>query len=409
MKSQGTGIPVTIEEASSLPVWRQRIEVVERKGRGHPDTICDAIGDRISVELSQAYLQRFGQILHHNIDKGLLVAGQVECRPGGGRVLNPMRLIIGDRATDRVGDTTLPVEKIAIETARAWLKENLRHVDPDRHVRYQVELKPSSVELEAIFGPRRGLLAANDTSAVVGYGPLSPVEQLVRDLEQYLNGSEFKQEHSDTGEDVKVMAFRRNGDLAVTVAMPLLAGAVTSEHDYFERKARVLDAIRSYVKERRHGCRRVHVALNALDRRGKGGQGMYLSLLGTSAEQGDSGQIGRGNRVSGVIALNRPMSAEAAAGKNPVSHVGKIYNVLAHHLAGRIHDRVRGVDSVSIWLGSTIGRRIDRPSLAAAQVHLTRGVSLRRVQTPIREIMQAGFDELPGFCDALAKGQYPVV
>ena len=64
---------------------------------------------------------------------------------------------------------------------------------------------------------------------------------------------------------------------------------------------------------------------------------MYLTLLGTSAEQGDSGQVGRGNRVCGLISLNRPMSVEAAAGKNPVSHVGKIYNVLAHELAMRIY------------------------------------------------------------------------
>jgi S-adenosylmethionine synthetase len=45
------------------------VEIVERKGLGHPDTICDLVMERISQALSQAYLQHFGKILHHNCDK----------------------------------------------------------------------------------------------------------------------------------------------------------------------------------------------------------------------------------------------------------------------------------------------------------------------------------------------------
>ena len=399
---------IVIQESPAVPVREQPVEIVERKGRGHPDAICDAVCERISIELSRAYANAFGRILHHNIDKGLLAAGQVECRLGGGRVLEPMRLVIGDRAATGVGGRAVPVAEIAVGAARDWFKQNLRHVEPDQHLRYQIELKPCSPELGAIFEARRGLLVANDTSAAVGYAPLTPVERLVLDLEHFLNGPLFKGEFPETGEDVKVMALRLGQDLSLTVAMPLLSFAVRSEADYFRLKARVLRAAQAYVQGRPHGCKRVRVALNALDRRGKGQAGMYLSLLGTSAEQGDSGQIGRGNRVCGVIALNRPMSGEAAAGKNPVSHVGKIYNVLAHELAARIHRHVPGVTEVTVWLCSRIGRPIDRPSVAAVQVCLARGVSLRRVQAAIEGIVREGLGGLGPFCEALARGTYPV-
>jgi S-adenosylmethionine synthetase len=399
---------IVVQASPTIPVSEQPVEIVERKGRGHPDTICDAVAERISIALSHAYVKSFGRILHYNIDKGLLVAGQVECRLGGGRVREPMRLIIGDRATVQVGRARVPVAKIAEDAAREWFRGNLRRLDADRHVRYQVELKPTSAELGAIFQPGHGPLVANDTSAAVGYAPLTPTERLVLDLEAYVNGPLFQSEFPEACEDVKVMALRIERELRLTVAMPLWAGAIRSETAYFESKARLLRAIRAYVHGRPQGGTRVRVTFNALDRRGQGLEGMYLSLLGTSAEQGDSGQIGRGNRVCGVIALNRPMSGEAAAGKNPVSHVGKIYNVLAHELAARIHREVAGVREVTVWLCSTIGRRIDRPAVAAAQVSLARSMTLDRVRAPVARIIREGLEGIGPFCEALAEGKYSV-
>lgn len=400
-------VDVAVHESTALPLHKQDLEIVERKGKGHPDTICDAIADRISVELSRAYTEAFGRILHHNVDKGMLVAGQVECRLGGGRVLEPMRLIIGDRATATIGRRSVPVARIAVAAARDWIGRNLPHVDPLRHVRYQVELKPASTELEAIFASPTTLHVANDTSAAVGYAPLTPTEQAVLDLERFLNG-DFKEVFPETGEDVKVMAVRTGRVLSLTVAMPLLARAIRSEAGYFRRKAEILKVIERHVDRGSLGFRRVEVSLNPLDRRGAGLEGMYLTLLGTSAEQGDSGEVGRGNRVSGVIALNRPMSVEAAAGKNPVSHVGKIYNVLAHRLAGRIHRQVAGVNEVTVWLCSRIGQRIDEPAVAAAQIVLKPGVSFRSVRLEVQGVIQDGLAKIGAFCEDLARGTYPV-
>src|SRR5512139_1797498 len=100
-------------ESARLPPAEEAMEIVERKGLGHPDTICDAVMEAVAVELSQTYLKICGRVLHFNADKGMLVAGQVACRFGGGSVLAPMRLILGDRATFLWKDQHIPVKEVA--------------------------------------------------------------------------------------------------------------------------------------------------------------------------------------------------------------------------------------------------------------------------------------------------------
>ena len=399
---------IGIDQSSGPQIEAQPLEIVERKGKGHPDTICDAIAESISLQLSQAYQNTFGRILHHNVDKCMLVAGQVKLQLGKGRVIQPMRLILGGRASFGVGRKAIPVSEVALEAAQNWLKSNLPHVNPDTHMSYQMELQPTSVELGAIFERGSGLLPANDTSAGVGYAPLTPTEQLVLDVENYLNSPAFKQEHPETGEDVKVMGVRMDRNLSLTVAMPFLAKRVNSEKHYFEAKEKSLLHLQNYIHKQSHGCKRVQVTLNALDRAKQGLKGMYLTLLGTSAEQGDSGQVGRGNRVCGLISLNRPMSVEAAAGKNPVSHVGKIYNVLAHELAMRIHAEIGGVRSVTVWMVSRIGQSINRPLVVSTQLSLKKGYSLKRISGEVQDLIKNELVDMEKFCNALAKGQFGI-
>ena len=323
----------TIEVSKNEPVSQQPVEIVERKGLGHPDSICDAVMDRVSVALSREYMRRFGAVLHHNIDKGLLVAGQVEKGFGSGRVIKPMELIVGDRAAFAFGRTKVPVNSIVKETVREWFGENLPAVDPDKHLKTRVVLQPGSVELADIFDRKGAVLGANDTSAACGYAPLTPTEEAVLSTEKFINSPAFKLRFPETGEDVKVMGVRKGTSLDLTVACPLMARLIDSEAAYFRRKKAVREALEEFC--RGFPFNKVTLNLNSLDVKGRGVKGVYLSLLGTSAEDADSGQVGRGNRVNGVISLMRPMGTEAAAGKNPVSHVGKIYSVLEPQDGGR--------------------------------------------------------------------------
>ncbi len=399
---------IHIQPVSGPTVSEMDVEIVERKGLGHPDTICDAVMERISQALSRAYLERFGALLHFNCDKGLLVAGRVERRFGGGKVLEPMRLVIGDRATTAWGKKQLDVAEIAVETAKAWFRENLPRVEPDRHLCYQVELRPGSDELSALFQGKEKVLGANDTSAAVGYAPLTETERLVLAAEHHLNSPSFKARFHETGQDVKVMGIRTGRRLALTVAMPLIDQYVNNEAEYFRRKEAVYEDLLAYLQKQRENLEEITVSLNSLDRSGKGMDGIYLSVLGTSAEDADSGEVGRGNQVNGLIALNRPRGSEAAAGKNPVSHVGKIYNVLTHLLANRIYTQVPELQGVEVWLCSRIGEPVDRPQIASVQIHLQPGINALDVTDPIRRVVKEELARMPVFCDELAQGRYPV-
>jgi S-adenosylmethionine synthetase len=400
-------VEVEMEARHGRTVSEHPTEIVERKGVGHPDSICDAVMDHISVALSQVYLGEFGFVLHHNIDKGLLAAGKVERHFGGGRVIKPMELTIGDRATFYFGGKKVPVGDIAVSAARDWLTRNLRHIDVYRQVDFRVVLEPASEELSGIFLRPGAVRCANDTSAAVGYYPLTITEHVVLELERFLNSAPFKDLFPETGEDVKVMALRRQSVLDLTVAMPLLAGEISSERRYFERKEAIHGAMGQFL-ERFTSFEEITVHYNALDEPGTGLAGVYLSLLGTSAEDADSGQVGRGNRVNGLISLNRPLGTEAAAGKNPVSHVGKIYNVLAHTLAKEIHERIEGVREVYVFLLSRIGTPVDHPVAAVARILLAEGLSAEEISLAVQEIFDGAFAGLEDFCLRLGRGEFPV-
>jgi S-adenosylmethionine synthetase len=397
---------ILVEPVRGLPMADQPFEIVERKGRGHPDSMCDAMLESVSRTLSRHYLREFGTVLHHNIDKGLLTAGRTEKWFGGGRVLQPMELTIGDRATMSVEGRPIPVAEIAEAAVREWVDDNMSWLDSRRHLRCRIALAPGSTELTDIFARSGKVRGANDSSAAVGYFPLSPVERAVLAIEEFLNGPDFAKRFA-TGEDVKVMAVRRGGRVDFTVAMPLIASEVDSEQAYFDRKRAIHEELQRYAEDL-EGLEEVRVHLNTLDRQGRGLSGVYLSLLGTSAEDGDSGQVGRGNRVNGLIAVGRPLGTEAVAGKNPVSHVGKIYNVLAHQAARKIHEGIPGLQEVYVFLVSMIGAPVDRPQLAAVHILADPEQSFSAIREQARAILGAALADIDNLCAGLIEGRYPV-
>lgn len=398
---------IVVEEFRETPLEREKLEIVERKGLGHPDFICDAILDRVSVNLSKAYIENFGTIMHHNADKSLLVAGEVETKFGGGDVKQPMLLIFGDRATYEAEGVSVPVDEIAIRSAKDWIEENLRFVNPEEHMRYQVELKPGSAALTDIFKRKGKILSANDTSAAVGYAPMSRTEKIVLKTERHMNSKDFKKEFPETGEDVKIMGFRKNNELNLTLAMAFVDKFIESEKDYFRKKAEILERIRGFVGENTD-FEKVTLKLNTLDVEARGVDGVYLTVLGTSADGADSGQVGRGNRPNGVIPLNRHTGSEAAAGKNPVSHVGKIYNLLTHRVANSIYEQVPNLEEVYVWLVSQIGEPIDQPAIAAARVIPGQGTTIEEIREEIAEVIDLELKNVNKFCEDLAQGKIPV-
>ena len=348
---------IFVEEARATPTFRKQFEIVERKGIGHPDTICDLMMNKVSIELSKLYLKETGAIQHHNMDKTMLVAGKTENKFGGGKVLKPMKLILGDRATFDVNGRTLPIGDFVKETAKCWLEQNLRYVK-EEHVEFQLEIGPTSRELQSIFKKPKNI-AANDTSALVGYAPFTNTESIVLQTEQFINSKKFKSEFPAAGEDVKVMGFRNGDWLDLTVAIAFVDSHIASEKAYFAKKHEMVHTITEFATK--NSDFKVHTAINCLDDQGKGLDGVYLTVLGTSADSADSGEVGRGNKANRVISPSRPAGAEAIAGKNPVSHIGKIYNALSFKMADQIHSNISSIDEVTVWMYNIIGRPVSDP------------------------------------------------
>ena len=236
-----------------------------------------------------------------------------------------MRFILSGRAAMEHKNTSIPVAEIAEASAADWIANHLRFVDPKEHVTFQPEIKLGSPEPVGSFA--RGDWVANDTSAVVGFAPLSETERLVLEAERFLNSSEFKVRFPETGEDIKVMGTRNSRHLELTVAIVFVDRFVPNEKVYFEKKEAIHATLARHLGGMLETLDSVRISLNTLDDPERGLEGMYLTVLGTSAEGADGGEVGRGNGVNGLICLNRPSGREAAAGKNPESHVGKIYNV----------------------------------------------------------------------------------
>jgi S-adenosylmethionine synthetase len=133
----------------------------------------------------------------------------------------------------------------------------------------------------------------------------------------------------------------------------------------------------------------VEVAVNAAD--GDTPDSIYLTVTGLSAEAGDDGQVGRGNRVNGLITPYRPMTLEAAAGKNPITHVGKLYGVMADRVARAVVDQVPGVDEAYCYLLSCIGQPIARPRVFDLKVRLAQPGDLEPLTPRIAEVARAAF------------------
>src|SRR5207247_5789850 len=138
----------------------------------------------------------------------------------------------------------------------------------------------------------------------------------------------------------------------ITVAAAFIASLTPDAETYFAMK-RTAEAI---VREEagRISRRTVRVEVNTADR--PEADLFYVTATGTSAENGDDGQVGRGNRPNGLITPHRCMTLEAAAGKNPRNHVGKIYSIAAQQIADRLVNSVVGVQSAQVYIVSQIGR-----------------------------------------------------
>ena len=390
---------VHITKLDIEPMDRREIEFVERKGHGHPDFIADSIAEAVSRELSIYYKEEFGAILHHNVDKVLVVGGQVDRWFGGGVVIHPIYILVAGRATVEVktdgGIKKVPIGSIVQRAAKNWLRRTFReYLNVEEHVVIDYRIGQGSLELVETLKGRGKHPDANDTSIGVGYAPLSETERLVKLVEEKLYQERLRTRA--IGEDIKVMAYRKGDVINLTVAVAIISSEVHSMEDYEDKK----EKIKEFVLKVAEGVtrREVFVNVNTADKAELGDKGLYLVVTGTSAEHGDDGATGRGNRVNGLITPLRPMSLEATAGKNPVSHVGKLYNVAARRAAEKIV-ALDGVEEAYVEILSSIGKPINEPQIAHVGLVVSDNNSFSQIKKESEAIVYEVLDAIKDLQD----------
>ena len=367
------------------------VEFVERKGIGHPDTICDHLAEELARDLAATYLAKTGRVQAFNVDKAVLAAGSVDIDFGGGVHTLPSRLVMVGKA-DGSTDWQPQPEDLALDTKRRLL-EILPEATPEAFD-VEVWLNPSSVDLTSVVakGHQADAPLANDTSFAVVSLPRSPLEDAVWRLERYLNSDAYRAD-VPIGRDIKVMGARSDAEVTMTVAVPVMADAVADRAAYDD----VVDRVRvdglALVRDMFGDATTVMV--NQADN----ADSQYLTLAGTSAEAGDDGQVGRGNRFGGLITPYRPMSLEATAGKNPAAHVGKTYHAFADDIARRVIEETDATEA-TVRMLSSIGHLVTEPQ--AVHVEIAGELDDRAVMRIVGESLQ----DWEGVRDRLIAGDY---
>lgn len=372
---------IFIEPLVRTPIEEQEIEIVERKGIGHPDSVADGLAESVSRGLCREYIKRYGRILHHNTDQTEVVGGLAKAEFGGGQIIQPMYILLVGRATMEVERDKIPVGSIAIRSAKEYLKKSLGTFNVESDAIVDCKIGMGSADLKGVY-ETKGLLA-NDTSFGVGFAPFSETELIALNTEKFINGP-LKKKMPEVGEDVKVMALRDGEKILLTIAAAMVGKHIKDLSHYENVKEeladKVIDVARKYTK------RDIEINVNTADIPKKGV--IYLTVTGLSMENGDDGSVGRGNRVSGLITPNRPMSMEAAAGKNPVTHVGKLYNLLSMKIAEDVIKEGGGdIREIHVKILSQIGTPINNPRAANTQLIMANGAKLEKVKNNVYGIV----------------------
>ncbi len=361
---------IYVHGINQIPVPLREIEIVERKGIGHPDSVADNIAETVSEALCRMYKNEVGHVLHHNTDQTEVVAGRAQSKFKGGEIIKPVYVLIDGRATTFINNKgkqeILPVESTALKGVRRMMKKCYPYLDMDSDITFETKLGQGSDDLCGVY--KASNYRSNDTSFGVGYAPFSITDRLTKETEYYING-QLKKAIPEAGQDVKVMCSRVGKDITMTIACAMVDRFIDDKNGYVSS----IEHLTKAVKEN---------ALKIIDKSGSDvnlkvevntgddlkNDVFYMTVTGLSQENGDDGSVGRGNRCNGLITPYRPMSMEATSGKNPITHVGKIYNVLSTLIAQDVAKKVKADAEIHCRILSQIGHTISDPLNCAIDI-----------------------------------------
>jgi S-adenosylmethionine synthetase len=334
-------------------IEKEDVEMVERKGIGHPDSLADLIAETFSNKYSRYCIKNFGVILNHWADKVLISGAKSEINFGNARILKPVNIYLFGKATNRFGKHTINISNIFKESVEEVFTSVFKNSNMLKHIRYIVDINdgigmdhskefynPTSINN---FKGIKDLQVANDSVICSGYAGLDKTEFLAIDLECFINSTYFKNKFPETGYDVKILVVKTKENFNVTICVPFIAEMTKSLSFYKERLALVKKVVLIKAKKiiKDNG---IVLNINTKDK----DNGGYITAFGTALDKGDYGAVGRGNRYNGIININRETNIEAVSGKNPVHHTGKLYTIISQDIANEIYRKFRVENYVNI-------------------------------------------------------------
>lgn len=391
-------------------------EIVERKGRGHPDTLSDNLAELLSRTYSKYTRDKYGVILRHQFDKLSLMGGKCDVRFGGGNFRSPVRLLINGRATSQIGEETIEFRDLLINTAAKFLEKELRNFEflTDCKVMWENTSNSTRGMIDSKHGgnsaihhrfhprslkdlPESTRPIANDTAVGCAWAPYTPLEKLVLDIEQTLTSDDTWSKYPWMGSDCKIMACRTKMEVNLTVSIPQLSTFVHSVSKYKNNYDITLSIIQKIIDD--FQFRNVQVTLNPGDNTDK--EMLYLRYTGSCIESGDEGQVSRGNRLGGVISSRRPFSIEGLSGKNPSYHAGKLYSVAAWDIAQKIWEEQKV--PCEVFITSQIDRPLDDPWVVV--INSINSINVKSAEKISKDIL----NNFLKITNNILDGKYPLV
>lgn len=399
---------------------KRNYEFVECKGSGHPDTLADELAEELSVAYSNYTLNNFGYILHHNFDKVGLLGGSSLVKFGEGILTSPIRILINGRVSTKFADTEISYMEIIRKVVTEFFKRKFPMINPKKdleiHNNISTNSSPGKIYIENKkegtrkywFEPRGkqdlkelSFLGSNDTSMGVGFSPLTKFEKTILGLEDSFRDKKFRTDKKWLGTDIKIMASKVENSIDITICIPQIANFVKSEKEYEENLNIMKKYIESFVKKSFIDAS-IKIYMNTRDDFET--EEIYLTAIGSSIESGDEGLVGRGNRINGLICQTKPYTMEGAAGKNPVYHIGKIYNIAAQQIAEKLSKEYKSY--VEVYLISQSGRLLNDPWKTT--IGIERKLSIKEKES-IENQVKEELEKIPQITNKILKKKFRIV
>lgn len=354
-------------------------EVVERKFRGHPDSLADMIAQSFAqkyifnawvkfLELERKYFPNF------SADKVTLAGASSSFENTQVTIKTPVHALLIGKITQNIGDVDMGVDdlfKASIEDVmstclhtdtykqhveRQMYAVNLAGVDRGKHF-----YNPQTVsDLITILQKET---FATSTVYVVAYAPLSVTEKLTIFLDNFTNSPEFIHSFPAIGSDIKALVRRKGNEFDISLCLPVrpeITGTIDGYNSVVKSAAETIEkVVLDYLKNSgsMYIDPQIRMHINTKDTETK----KYFAVWGTALSKGDIGAVGRGNKQQGFISGIRPSTGEAISGKNPYHFSGVIYQIVVDNISNEIY-RKTALKNI-VYVTANNGDSLKNPSL----------------------------------------------